>query len=580
MDLAAIFHESRTPMCCMTDPETLQITLRTGREVERAELICADPYEAGIAGGEEAWQGRRIAMEPWLELEHHQLWRIVLKPPFRRLRYVFALTQAQEQWYCYEDGLRPNLQLDGRVQCFQMPWMNPADCIAPPDWVRHTVWYQVYPDRFCRGGSGRPGALPWRHGPVTNAERFGGDLAGIAQKLPYLAGLGVNGLYLNPIFAARSFHKYDTTDYTRVDPDFGTEADLQELVRQAHANGIRVMLDAVFNHCGPGFAPWRDVVEKGPGSAWRDWFFVNRWPVEEGRTDDGRYFSFSFHGGMPKLNTNHPAVQDYLIGLCEDWVRRYDIDGLRFDVGNEISHAFLRRLRVRLKALKPDLYLLGEIWHDAPAWLEGDEYDAVMHYPLQSAVRRFFEDESLPARAFGWQAGRCLAAYAPQVSAAQFTLLDSHDTIRLRSRVRSEDEFWQQLAALFTLPGSPCVYYGTELALEGGRDPDCRRCMPWDELDTDAGRARLDAMRSLIALRRTEPDLQGSAVTFCPRFRAAGPLPPRQRGGLPERRHGPGRPYARRHGAVCPRLGRPDPGPRRHAGAAGLNNQAQPAVYW
>lgn len=516
MDLATIFHESRTPMCCMTDPETLQITLRTGREVERAELICADPYEAGIAGGEEAWQGRRIAMEPWLELEHHQLWRIVLKPPFRRLRYVFALTQAQEQWYCYEDGLRPALQLDGRVQCFQMPWMNPADCIAPPDWVRHTVWYQVYPDRFCRGGSGRPGALPWRHGPVTNAERFGGDLAGIAQKLPYLAGLGVNGLYLNPIFAARSFHKYDTTDYTRVDPDFGTEADLQELVRQAHANGIRVMLDAVFNHCGPGFAPWRDVVEKGPGSAWRDWFFVNRWPVEEGRTDDGRYFSFSFHGGMPKLNTNHPAVQDYLIGLCEDWVRRYDIDGLRFDVGNEISHAFLRRLRVRLKALKPDLYLLGEIWHDAPAWLEGDEYDAVMHYPLQSAVRRFFEDESLPARAFGWQAGRCLAAYAPQVSAAQFTLLDSHDTIRLRSRVRSEDEFWQQLAALFTLPGSPCVYYGTELALEGGRDPDCRRCMPWDELDTDAGRARLDAMRSLIALRRTEPDLQGSAVTFCP----------------------------------------------------------------
>ena len=516
MDLAAIFHEARTPMCCMTDPETLQITLRTGREVERAELICADPYEAGIAGGEEAWQGRRIAMEPWLELEHHQLWRIVLKPPFRRLRYVFALTQAQEQWYCYEDGLRPNLQLDGRVQCFQMPWMNPADCIAPPDWVRHTVWYQVYPDRFCRGGSGRPGALPWRHGPVTNAERFGGDLAGIAQKLPYLAGLGVNGLYLNPIFAARSFHKYDTTDYTRVDPDFGTEADLQELVRQSHANGIRVMLDAVFNHCGPGFAPWRDVVEKGPGSAWRDWFFVNRWPVEEGRTDDGRYFSFSFHGGMPKLNTNHPAVQDYLIGLCEDWVRRYDIDGLRFDVGNEISHAFLRRLRVRLKALKPDLYLLGEIWHDAPAWLEGDEYDAVMHYPLQSAVRRFFEDESLPARAFGWQAGRCLAAYAPQVSAAQFTLLDSHDTIRLRSRVRSEDEFWQQLAALFTLPGSPCVYYGTELALEGGLDPDCRRCMPWDELDTGAGRARLDAMRSLIALRRTEPDLQGSEVTFCP----------------------------------------------------------------
>ena len=183
-------------------------------------------------------------------------------------------------------------------------------------------------------------------------------------------------------------------------------------------------------------------------------------------------------------------------------------------MGNEISHDLLRRLRVRLKAIKPGLYLLGEIWHDAPAWLEGDEYDAVMHYPLQSALRRFFEDESQPAQAFGWDVARCMSVYAPQVNTAQFILLDSHDTIRLRSRVRSEDEYWQQLAALFTLPGSPCVYYGTEVVLEGGPDPDCRRCMPWDELDTPAGQASCQTLRALIALRRQEPALQGGEIAF------------------------------------------------------------------
>ena len=531
MDLAAVWHEARAPLCCALDKDTLQITLRTGREVEQVELIYADPYEAGIAGTEGGWEGRRLAMRPGLELEHHRLWTAVLRPPYRRLRYCFALRQGEETQYYYEDGIRHILQLDNRTQPFTMPWMNPADLIAPPDWVRRTVWYQIFPDRFCRGGSGRPAALDWARGcqgPVTNGERYGGDLAGITEKIPYLAGLGVNGLYLNPIFAAGSIHKYDTADYTRIDPDFGGEADLERLVRTAHDHGIRVMLDAVFNHCGPRFAPWRDVVERGPASPYWDWFFVDRWPFDEGDTRDGRYFSFAFHGGMPKLDTNRPAVQDYLIGVCENWVARCGIDGIRFDVGNEISHDFLRRLRVRLKAQKPDLYLLGEIWHDAPAWLEGDEYDAVMHYPLQSAIRRFFEDKGQSAAAFGWEVGRCLSVYAPQVNAAQFTLLDSHDTIRLRSRVSGEAEYWQQLAALFTLPGSPCIYYGTEVMLAGGPDPDCRRCMPWDKVEAQGPDSRLTA---LIALRRRQPALQGWEVAFLP---GAGRLVRYRRGSGPD----------------------------------------------
>ena len=166
MRAAAIYHHARTPLCCALDPETLQITLRTGQEVDRVALIYADPYEAGIAGGEESWQGRRMEMRPAAQLEHCQLWRAVLRPPYRRLRYCFEVGQGGEAWYYYEDGLRSKLQLDNRVQCFTMPWMNPSDVIAPPDWVRQTVWYQIFPDRFCRTQSGGRAACPGGTAPL------------------------------------------------------------------------------------------------------------------------------------------------------------------------------------------------------------------------------------------------------------------------------------------------------------------------------------------------------------------------------------------------------------------------------
>ena len=160
MDLAAIRHEARVPMCCMTDERTLQITLQTGREATAAELIYADPYDAGIAGGGESWQGRRVPLDPWLELERHRIWRVTVQPPYRRLRYVFCIKEGAECRYLYEDGLRRDLQLDERVQCFLMPWMNPADCIAPPDWVRRTVWYQIYPTASAGAAAGAAARCP------------------------------------------------------------------------------------------------------------------------------------------------------------------------------------------------------------------------------------------------------------------------------------------------------------------------------------------------------------------------------------------------------------------------------------
>ena len=517
MNFAAVFHRAQAPYSYALNEDELALRLQTGPEVERVFLHWGDPFEAGILGGAERWQGRRQEITGPLGLEHCLWWNVTIRPPYKRCRYYFELHQGGEIWFYGEDGFctpEQNRQ-EQRPAAFHQPWMNPADIPAPPQWVRDTVWYQIFPDRFCRSEASSC-RTPWRTGPVTNEERFGGDLPGICEKLDYLAGLGINGLYLNPIFSADSVHKYDTRDYETVDPDFGTNEDLARLVRSAHQRGIRVMLDAVFNHCGASFGPWQDVLQKGPASRYWNWFMVNRWPAPApGRdTRDSRYYSFAFVPSMPKLNTNEPEVMEYICGLCQRWVAEYGVDAIRFDVGNEVSHRLLKELHRRLRAIRPDVYLLGEIWHDASPWLEGDEYDGVMNYPLQQAVKGFFAHADRTARTLARDLQHCVGMYRRQTGQVMFNLLDSHDTDRLFTRAGSEDAFFQQLAMLFTLPGSPSIYYGTEIGLPGGHDPDCRRCMPWDQLEEPENRRRIRQLQELIRLRRTAPALRESGLCF------------------------------------------------------------------
>ena len=233
---------------------------------------------------------------------------------------------------------------------------------------------------------------------------------------------------------------------------------------------------------------------------------IQDWDNLEKRADtrDARFYSFAFADWMPKLNTNNDEVIDYFCGVCEDWIREFDIDGIRYDVGNEVSHRFLKKMRERLRALKPDLYLLGEIWHDASQWLMGDEYDSVMNYPLLSGIHDFFLDKSMDKAEFEYMVNRCYTMYMQQNNNVMFNLLDSHDTERLMNRFHDPDIFYQQLAVLFTMPGSACIYYGTEIAMEGGHDPDCRRPMPWHELSSPENEEKILAMRSLIEMRKSE----------------------------------------------------------------------------
>ena len=278
----------------------------------------------------------------------------------------------------------------------------------------------------------------------------------------------------------------------------------------------RVMLDGVFNHSGYYFAPWQDVLAKGPESEYYDWFMINEWPFDKNgqAAKKKQYYTFAFFDSMPKINTNNPKVRKYFVDICANWVENYGIDGIRLDVANEVSHRFCKELHARVKEINPDIYILGEIWHNALPWLRGDEFDAVMNYPLGQSIKDFWIDKSLTNEDFEYTINRCYTSYMQQTNDVLFNLLDSHDTKRLRSDVKNLDEYFAQIAVLFAMPGSPCIYYGTEIAMEGSYDPDCRRCMPWSDIEAGKYAERSRIISTLIHLRRQEPLLKSRNFHF------------------------------------------------------------------
>ena len=512
MEFASVFHRATDNYCYALDENQLIINLKTGYDVKVVNIVYGDPFANGILGGGEEWNGEKAGIPFKKKLKNQIWWTTTIVPKFKRLKYYFELITEDEKWYYFEDGFvsEEQMHLKGRSrQCFTMPWLNPCDVNRTPHWVNDTIWYQIFPDRFCNGNpSINPeNCLEWgSKKEIGHKDLYGGDLQGVINKLDYLQELGISGIYLTPINEAPSNHKYDTTDYEKIDPHFGDVETMKELVQKAHDKGIRIMLDAVFNHSGYFFKPWQDVLEKGRESEYFDWFMINEWPLtkEGGAAKKGQLYTFAFFDNMPKLNTNNPVVRDYLVGVVSSWVRDYDVDGIRIDVANEISHTFCKELRAALKAIKPDIYILGEIWHDAIAWLRGDEYDAVMNYPLAGSMKDFFIDKSLSGEDFEFMINRCYTNYMQQTNDVLFNLLDSHDTIRLRNVVQNMSEYRALLTLLFTMPGSVCIYYGTELGMEGGFDPDCRRCMPWEEIEKGKYNEQIEFIQKLTGLRKTE----------------------------------------------------------------------------
>ena len=406
-----------------------------------------------------------------------------------------------------------------------------------PRWARGRVVYQIFADRFRNGDltNDPPNTRPWRYEPLRPPEGwfafYGGDLKGITDTLAYLRDLGVSVLYLNPIFASTSNHGYDITDYFQINPRLGTLADFDSLLLRAHRLGLRVILDGVFNHCSDQHPFFQDVRRRGPESPYYDWFIIKRWPFPE-RFDDQHkpmdyYECWWGFGSLPKWNHQNPKVREYLLQAAEFWTRR-GIDGWRLDVPNEVPHDFWKAFRRRLRAINPDLYIVGEIWQIGPEWLQGDEFDALMNYPLAGAIQAFARG-TVPADRFRQQVAGVYGAYPPEVAPVLFNLLDSHDTPRILTQLQGDTARLRLAVALqMTLPGMPVVYYGDEVGMEGEKDPDCRRVFPWHQPEArKAGVFRLYSR--LIGLRNRVPALRLGDLRFVESARSAAYL--RTRGG-------------------------------------------------
>lgn len=409
----------------------------------------------------------------------------------------------------------------------EVPWrgdLRVIQAVVTPEWVKDAVFYQIFPDRFARSERVvKPNNLEAWDAPPTSCGFKGGDLLGITEHLDYLQDLGITAIYLNPIFQSASNHRYHTHDYFRVDPLLGGDMALRELLDAAHARGIRVILDGVFNHASRGFFQFNHILECGPQSPYLDWFTVKGFPLHAyDEEKPPNYEAWINLHALPKLNTANPQVREFIFRVAEYWIA-FGADGWRLDVPAEIDDdSFWREFRQRVKAAKPDAYLVGEIWTEAKRWLQGDQFDAVMNYIQTYAAVRFFGARTLAplwlggsyppptpldAAGFARDIEAMLALYDWQITLAQLNLLSSHDMPRFLTLV-SGDVSALRLAMLFqmTMPGAPTVYYGDEVGLRGGYDPECRGAMPWDEGQWDT--ALRDYVRATIRLRHAHSALR------------------------------------------------------------------------
>ncbi len=534
----ALYHNTRSPAC-----RRPMGAVRAGTAVTLCLLGADGLREASLR----VWQGGSFSEYPMQRI-HSETFSAVLGP----------LSEPGLCWYDFKGVRRdgsvvflgaPEDGLGGEgfeTQCpraFQITVYDPE--FRVPRYMRDGIMYQIFPDRFCRSkipSSPRkeiyihydwddvPIMMPNSRTDNQAMDFFGGDLNGIREKLDYLQSLGVTVIYLNPIFLSRSNHRYDTGDYTRIDPMLGTGEDFRELCAECERRGMRIMLDGVFNHTGDDsvyFNRYGTFPEKGAyqgrQSRWYKWYNFTRFP--------NTYDCWWGIDNVPTVNKDDPEYREFILG--EDGiVRRWLAAGAgawRLDVADELPMDMLRALRRAAKAEKPDCTILGEVWEDASrkeVWGEtrcycaGDTLDSVMNYPLRTAITDFFT-----FRCTSVQLARLILGqqenYAAPFYYSLMNILGSHDRPRAINVLAGRDfdevpprdrgkctlteaelalgkkRYLMMLRLICALPGIPCIYYGDEAGLYGAADPFNRGTYPWGHEDT----AFLEEVRAILKER-------------------------------------------------------------------------------
>lgn len=503
------------------------------------------------------------------------------------LQYAFLITDGWERLIVGQDHTETR------------PW---SQVVRPPfqtpEWARQAVWYQIFPERFRNGDSSNdpPRTVPWTHAwnkpyGASKAKgspdpdfvergsfyqyiydrRYGGDIQGIHESLPYLRDLGITAIYLNPVFLAESLHKYDASDYRHIDDFFGVAGSLKKIegetadpktwqwsesdrvflafLDEAHRLGFKVIIDGVFNHTGRDFWAFRDVLKNGQKSPYADWFDIISWKPLHYLAWDRK------DGALPRLKHDEALglarpVRDHLFAITRRWMDPNGdgnpsdgIDGWRLDVASDINANFWRDWRTLVKTINPDAYIVAELWQNSADWLNGQTFDAVMHYPFARSCQRFFVNKKrrITSSRFRDELQATLAWYPPQVNHVLQNLFDSHDTDRAASMFMNPDleydqanriqdngpnynlarptpDCYKRLKLMVTFQmtylGAPMIYYGDEAGMYGADDPNDRKPMLWsDRIPYDDPNDRIeqdvfDHYQRMIAIRNSLPPLQ------------------------------------------------------------------------
>lgn len=496
MEYSAILHDMDKRFCYAIDKGLFVIRIQVKKDdIKEIILHYVDKY----ISIELKDTRKTVPMKKIASSQFHDYYEAQIRMDVICLRYFFELTDmhGEKAYYGnYEFSKECITNIDRMFDCPQN--LREEEMLEVPEWAANKVVYQIFPSRYA--ASKPVDKELWYKSPITLTDNLHGDLRGIIDHLDYIRELGIDVIYMTPIFKSDSSHKYDTIDYYQIDPSFGTAEDLRELVQKAHQYGMKVVLDAVFNHTGRDFFAFKDILENKEKSKYLDWYFIDKFPLDNEHGQAPNFKCFGYYGGMPKLNLKNPEVEKYVTDVACYWLKECDIDGWRMDVGDEISHYFWKHFRRAVKAVKKDALIIGEIWHYAGDFLEGDEWDTVMNYPFYLNLIDLLADEKIGVSRFiqnlGYMKGRLNKKCYPLM----WNLIDSHDTARFVHLCNNKQK--QHLAAAFQLllPGMPMIYYGDELAMPGANGSDCRRGMYWDEEYRD--NEMLEWYKRLIQVRR------------------------------------------------------------------------------
>lgn len=500
MNLHALYHKSDSLYSYAVSPDTVKLQLRAARgDLTAVSVVYGCKYDFRIK--------RKSAPLTLCKTNNlFDYFSVELKLEDKRLAYIFKITdKTGKTYYFSEDGATDTYNFElGYYNFFQLAYINECDIVKQVDWLSNAVIYQIFVDRFNRGDFTKDDSyvnLKWGQVPKPNSIA-GGDLEGIRQKIDYLKSLGVNTVYLTPIFKSASNHKYDIYDYYNVDDMFGGNEAFSKLMADCKAKGMRVILDAVFNHCSEKFDKFQDVVKHGKNSPYFDWFIINGDKV---RKNPMNYECFGSCDYMPKLNTSNEEVQKYFCEVGKYYITKYGIDGWRLDVSDEVSHVFWRNFRKAVKQVSPDAALIGENWHDSRSYLVGDQFDSIMNYAFTKAALDFYSFGKFNAASMSDKLNEILSRNTDPVNNMQMNLLDCHDTHRFFSQVNlSETKLVSAVALNVFFAGATMIYYGTEIATVGGYDPDCRRCFDWDKQTPVK-----DKVAKLLQLKTSHDALKG-----------------------------------------------------------------------